>query len=123
MLRSFFVGIPRELLEAARIDGAHEWRILREVVVPMAKAPIATVSILMFLFCWNDFFLALVLLRGTLEATLYAAGRASPSSSASTARPYELVAAAVLIVAVPVFILYLVLHRQFEQGVAEGAVK
>jgi len=120
ILRSFFAGIPRELLEAARLDGAGEARILRSVVVPLAKAPIATVAILLFLFCWNDFFLALVLLRDAGTYTL-PVGIAQFIGQYST--PYELVAAAVLIAAVPVFILYLVLHRQFEQGVAEGAVK
>lgn len=120
ILRSFFAGIPRELLEAARLDGAGEARILRSVVVPLAKAPIATVSILLFLFCWNDFFLALVLLRDAGTYTL-PVGIAQFIGQYST--PYELVAAAVLIAAVPVFVLYIVLHRQFEQGVAEGAVK
>jgi ABC-type glycerol-3-phosphate transport system permease component len=124
ILRSFFAGIPRELLEAARLDGAHEWTILARVVVPLAKAPIATVAILMFLFCWNDFFLALVLLKGgTLEASTYTLPVGIAQFIGQYSTPYELVAAAVLIVSVPVFILYLVLHRQFEQGVAEGAVK
>lgn len=120
ILRSFFAGIPRELLEAARIDGASERWILWDVVVPLAKAPIATVAILLFLFCWNDFFLALVLLRDAGSYTL-PVGIAQFIGQYST--PYELVAAAVLIAALPVFVLYLVLHRQFEQGVAEGAVK
>ncbi len=120
ILRSFFARIPRELLEAARIDGASERRILRSVVVPISKAPIATVSILLFLFCWNDFFLALVLLRDAGTYTL-PVGIAQFIGQYST--PHELVAAAVLLAAIPVFILYLVLHRQFEQGVAEGAVK
>jgi ABC-type glycerol-3-phosphate transport system permease component len=124
VLRSFFANIPRELLEAARIDGAHEWTILARVVVPLAKAPIATVSILMFLFCWNDFFLALVLLKGgTIDASTYTLPVGIAQFIGQYSTPYELVAAAVLIVSVPVFILYLVLHRQFEQGVAEGAVK
>jgi raffinose/stachyose/melibiose transport system permease protein len=120
ILRSFFVSIPRELLEAARIDGASEIWILRDVVVPMSKAPIATVSILLFLFAWNDFFLALVLLRDAGTYTL-PVGIAQFIGQYST--PHELVAAAVIISAVPVFILYLVLHRYFERGVAEGAVK
>ncbi len=120
ILRSFFVSIPRELLEAARIDGASEIWILRDVVVPMSKAPIATVSILLFLFAWNDFFLALVLLRDAGTYTL-PVGIAQFIGQYST--PHELVAAAVIIAAVPVFILYLVLHRYFERGVAEGAVK
>jgi raffinose/stachyose/melibiose transport system permease protein len=120
VLRSFFASIPRELLEAARIDGATERWILWDVVVPLAKAPIATVSILLFLFAWNDFFLALVLLRDAGTYTL-PVGIAQFIGQYST--PHELVAAAVLLAAVPVFLLYLALHRQFEQGVAEGAVK
>lgn len=120
VLRSFFAHIPRELLEAARIDGASERRILASVVVPISKAPIATVAVLLFLFCWNDYFLALVLLRDAGTYTL-PVGIAQFIGQYST--PHELVAAAVLLAAIPVFILYLVLHRQFEQGVAEGAVK
>ena len=120
VLRSFFASIPRELLEAARIDGATERWILWDVVVPLARAPIATVAILLFLFAWNDFFLALVLLRDAGTYTL-PVGIAQFIGQYST--PYELVAAAVLIAAVPVFVLYLLLHRQFEQGVAEGAAK
>lgn len=120
VLRAFFAGIPRELLEAARIDGAHERWILWAVVVPLAKAPIATVSILLALFCWNDYFLALVLLRDAGTYTL-PVGIAQFIGQYST--PYELVAAAVVILAVPVFLLYLLLHRTFERGVAEGAVK
>ena len=69
-------------------------------------------------------FLALVLLKGgTLDATTYTLPVGIAQFIGQYSTPYELVAAAVLIVAVPVFILYLVLHRQFEQGVAEGAVK
>ena len=90
------------------------------VVVPLAKAPIATVAILLFLFCWNDFFLALVLLRDDSSYTL-PLGIQQFIGQYST--PDELVAAAVLIALLPVFVLYLVLHRQFEQGVTEGAVK
>ena len=120
VLRTFFASIPQELIEAARIDGASERWILLDVVVPLAKAPIATVSILLFMFAWNDFFLALVLLRDAGTYTL-PVGIAQFIGQYST--PHELIAAAVLIAALPVFILYLVLHRYFERGVAEGAIK
>jgi raffinose/stachyose/melibiose transport system permease protein len=120
ILRTFFARIPGELIEAARIDGASERWILWGVVVPLAKAPIATVSILLFLFAWNDFFLALVLLRDARTYTL-PVGIAQYIGQYST--PYELLAAAVIIAAVPVFALYLALQRHFEQGVTEGAVR
>jgi raffinose/stachyose/melibiose transport system permease protein len=120
ILRTFFARIPGELIEAARIDGAGERWILWDVIIPLSKAPIATVSILLFLFAWNDFFLALVLLRDAGTYTL-PVGIAQFIGQYST--PHELLAAAVIIAAVPVFVLYLALHRTFEQGVTEGAVK
>lgn len=120
ILRTFFARIPNELIEAARIDGASERWILWDVVVPLARAPIATVSILLFLFAWNDFFLALVLLRDAGTYTL-PVGIAQFIGQYST--PYELLGAAVIIAAVPVFLLYLALQRHFEQGVTEGAIK
>lgn len=120
ILRSFFVSIPRELIEAARLDGAGERRILWQVVVPLSRAPIATVTVLLFLAAWNDFFLALVLLRDAATYTL-PVGIAQFIGQYST--PYELVAAAVLIAAAPIVVLYLAIGTQFERGVAEGAVK
>jgi raffinose/stachyose/melibiose transport system permease protein len=120
ILRAFFTTIPRELIEAARIDGASEPWILWGVVVPLAKAPIATVTILLFLFAWNDFFLALVLLR---DASSYTLPLGIQQFIGQYSTPYQLVAAACLIAVLPIFVLYLVLHRQFEQGVTEGAIK
>lgn len=120
ILRTFFARIPNELIEAARIDGASERWILWDVVVPLARAPIATVSILLFLFAWNDFFLALVLLRDAGTYTL-PVGIAQFIGQYST--PHELLGAAVITAAVPVFLLYLALQRHFEQGVTEGAIK
>lgn len=120
ILRSFFVSIPSELIEVARLDGAGERRILWQVIVPLSKAPIATVTVLLFLAGWNDFFLALVLLRDVSTYTL-PVGIAQFIGQYST--PYELVAAAVLIAALPIIVLYLAIGTQFERGVAEGAIK
>jgi raffinose/stachyose/melibiose transport system permease protein len=120
ILRAFFASIPRELIDAARVDGATERWILWGVVVPLSKAPIATVTILMFLFTWNDFFLALVLLR---DASSYTLPLGISQFIGQYSTPFELIAAAVLIASFPVFILYLLLHRYFERGVAEGAIK
>lgn len=120
ILRSFFVSIPPELIEVARLDGASERRILWQVVVPLSKAPIATVTVLLFLAAWNDFFLALVLLR---DATTYTLPVGIAQFIGQYATPYELVAAAVIIAASPIVVLYLALGGQFERGVAEGAIK
>ena len=56
LLRQFFLTIPQEYVDAARVDGAGEWRILLQVVVPLAKPAIAAVALFSFLYAWNDFF-------------------------------------------------------------------
>lgn len=61
LLRDFFVGIPRDLLEAARMDGAREWRIFRKVVLPVARPALASLAVFQFLWVWNDMLVALVL--------------------------------------------------------------
>ena len=64
LLRNFFVGIPHELLEAARMDGAGEWRIFRRVVLPLGVPAIASLLIFQFLWVWNDLLVALVFAGG-----------------------------------------------------------
>ena len=90
------------------------------MVVPLSKAPIATVTILLFLFTWNDFFLAFVLLR---DASSYTLPLGISQFIGQYSTPFELIAAAVMIVSLPVFVRYLLLHRYFEWGVTDGAVK
>lgn len=65
VLRAFMLGLPAEVLEAARVDGAGEWRALLRVVVPMSRSAIITVSLFAFLNGWGDFIFALTLLSGT----------------------------------------------------------
>ncbi len=120
IFRGFFQGIPGELVESARLDGAREWKILFRVIVPLARPAVVTVTILLFLANWNDFILALVLLRDADSYTL-PVGISQFIGQYST--PHELIAAASIIGSVPVFILYLVLERRFQQGVTAGALK
>src|SRR5207249_5536948 len=60
LLRQFFLTVPEELSDAARVDGANEWQIMTRVVVPLAKSGIAAIALFQFLFAWNDFFNPLV---------------------------------------------------------------
>ncbi len=120
VFRGFFQGLPGDLVESARLDGAREWKILWRVVVPMARPAIVTVTILLMLANWNDFILALVLLRDSDTYTL-PVGISQFIGQYRT--PHELIAAASLIGSVPVFLLYLILERRFQQGVAQGALK
>jgi ABC-type glycerol-3-phosphate transport system permease component len=120
VFRGFFAGIPGEIIEAARLDGCRETTILWRIIAPMSKGPIATVVILLFLANWNEFILALVLLRNPAHYTLTLGINAQLGQYTSD---YHLIAAASMIAAIPVFLVYLLLQRQFERGVAEGALK
>jgi raffinose/stachyose/melibiose transport system permease protein len=120
VFRGFFASIPHEIVEAARLDGCSESRILWRILAPLAKGAIATVAILLFLANWNEFILALVLLR---DASRYTLTLGINSQIGQYTSDYHLIAAASITASLPVFAIYLVLQRQFEQGVAEGALK
>lgn len=120
VFRGFFASIPHEIVEAARLDGCSESRVLWRILAPLAKGAIATVAILLFLANWNEFILALVLLRDASRYTLTLGINAQIGQYTSD---YHLIAAASITASLPVFAIYLVLQRQFEQGVAEGALK
>ncbi len=120
VFRGFFAGIPDEIIEAARLDGCTEYQVLWKILAPVSKGAIATVTILLFLANWNEFILALVLLRDAENFTLPIGINAQLGQYTSD---YHLIAAASIIAAVPVFIVYLGLQSQFERGVAEGALK
>jgi ABC-type glycerol-3-phosphate transport system permease component len=120
VFRGFFATIPHEIVEAARLDGCSESRILWRILAPLAKGAIATVAILLFLANWNEFILALVLLR---DAGRYTLTLGINSQLGQYTSDYHLIAAASIIASLPVFAIYLALQRQFEQGVAEGALK
>ena len=70
IIKSFFDGIPSSLIEAARIDGCSEWRILWKVVLPISKPGIAAASIITFLWSWNEFMFALTLTQSRASRTL-----------------------------------------------------
>ena len=120
VFRGFFVSIPHEIVEAARLDGCSENRILWGILAPLARGAIATVTILLFLANWNEFILALVLLRDGASYTLPLGINAQLGQYNSE---YQLIAAASIIASLPVFAIYLALQGQFERGVTEGALK
>ena len=68
LLRQFFMTIPEELSDAARVDGASEWQIMTRVIVPLAKPAIAAVALFNFLYAWNDFFAPLLFVGQQPEA-------------------------------------------------------
>jgi raffinose/stachyose/melibiose transport system permease protein len=101
--RAFFRSIPEELREAARLDGCSEFQVFRKIMVPLARSPIALIAIVSFLFLWNEFFLAAVLVNRPGERTL-PLGLVELRGQYTTDWPK--LAAALLISMVPTLVLY-----------------
>ncbi|MCL4377726.1 MAG: carbohydrate ABC transporter permease [Actinobacteria bacterium] len=120
ILRGFFMSIPPELVEAARIDGSSEIGTFFRIIIPLSKPAISTVVIFLFMQNWNEFLLGLVLLKDKILYTLPVGVAIFVGQWDS---PWELVASGVIIASVPIFILYLILQDQFVKGLTAGAVK
>ncbi len=120
LVRQYARGMPDELLEAARIDGAGEWRIFVRIVLPLLKPIIVTLAIFTFLTAWNDFMWPLIVLTGQDHYTL-------PIGLASLAREHaqdtELMMAGSVVTVLPVLALFLLLQRYYLDGLMLGSVK
>jgi multiple sugar transport system permease protein len=120
LVRQYARGIPDELIEAARIDGASEWRIFMQIVLPLLKPIMVTLAIFSFLTAWNDFMWPLIVLTGQEHYTL-------PLGLASLAREHaqdsELMMAGSVVTVLPVLLLFLALQRYYIEGLLLGSVK
>ncbi len=120
ILAAFFRGLPRDLEEAARLDGAGELRIFARVMLPLVKPALATVAIFQFVQLWNDFFFPLVLLRTTKKYTL-------PVGLTNFFGEYQTdwgaVFAGLVITTAPLVLLFLFLTRQIVSGLVGGMGK
>jgi raffinose/stachyose/melibiose transport system permease protein len=119
-MRAFFRAVPRSLVEAARIDGASSWFTLWRVLLPLARPAVLTMTVLLFMWTWNEFLLALVMVsdEGLRTAPLGLSFFQGRNQSNLT-----LLAAGAVIVATPVVVLYVFLQRHFIRGMLTGAVK
>lgn len=121
LMRQFILSIPDDLLEAARIDAASEWRIFWQIVLPLCRPALATLGILTFLASWNNFLWPLV--AATEEETytlpvalaLYAIGQ--------NRTEYDLLLAGAVVVVVPVLVVFVLLQRHFVRGIATTGLK
>jgi raffinose/stachyose/melibiose transport system permease protein len=120
-MRAFFLSTPRTLVEAGRIDGAGSVRVLWSILLPQARPALLTLCALVFMYTWNEFLLALVMLQGSSNTT--APLGLSYFAGATRAGDPTKVAAAAVLVALPVVIAYVFLQRHFIRGVLAGAVK
>ena len=120
LIRQFMLSVPQELLEAARIDGAGEWRIYWTVVLPLARPILATLATFMFMSTWNDFMWPLIILSDQAHYTL-------PVALAGLSREHvqdnELMMAGSVVTVLPVLVLFLALQRQYMAGLMAGRVK
>jgi raffinose/stachyose/melibiose transport system permease protein len=120
-MRAVFLTTPRSLVEAARIDGAGPVRILRSVLFPQVRPAMLTLCVLVLMYTWNEFLLALVMLQGSNNTTA-PLGLSYFAGVTRSGDPTKVAAAAVL-VALPILVMYLLLQRHFVRGVLAGALK
>ncbi|MFG2025327.1 carbohydrate ABC transporter permease [Streptomyces sp. NPDC048825] len=121
LLTAYFRSIPVEYEEAAAIDGASRFRIMTQVMLPMARPAVTTVILFNFLAYWNDFIIALTLLPG--EGKTLQVGLLNLFTAQKAAADYGRLYAGMVIVIVPVLILYAVIQRRLIEGIASGGVK
>jgi alpha-glucoside transport system permease protein len=120
LLRNFFITLPPDMIEAARIDGASDVRIFRMIVVPVSVPAIAAYGIFQFLWVWNDLLMALVFVQ---DSTKYPMTRAIQSLLSQYGTEWHLLAAgAFLLMTVPL-IVFFSLQRYFVQGLLAGSIK
>jgi len=120
LFRQFFLGIPRDLLEAARLDGASFFAIYRSIVMPLSVPVVSTVAILEFLARWNDFFWPLITLTSDERYTAQL-GLAFLFSGERT--DWAVVMAASVVISLPLLIVFLLFQRYFVQSVATTGLK
>ncbi|HEY1140497.1 MAG TPA: carbohydrate ABC transporter permease, partial [Lysobacter sp.] len=120
LVRQYTRSIPDELLEAARIDGAGEFRIFFQIILPVLKPILVTLAIFVFLASWNDFMWPLIVLSDSGHFTL-------PVALASLSREHvqdnEMMMAGSVLTIVPVLLIFLGLQRYYLQGLLVGSVK
>lgn len=120
LLRQFFMTIPFELSDAAKIDGCSEWRIFLQIILPLAKPSIATVALFQFLGAWNDFMGPLIYLNDQTKYTI-SLGLQQFVSSFGTQWGYLMAASTVF--TIPVIILFFFTQKTFIQGIAMTGIK
>lgn len=122
ILSSFFREIPWELEKAAQMDGATPFQAFRLVVAPLAIPGIVTAAILVFIFAWNDFLLA-VSLTSTEAARTAPAAMANFTGSSQFEEPTGSIAAAAIVITIPIIIFVVIFQRRIVAGLTSGAVK
>jgi multiple sugar transport system permease protein len=120
LLRQFFMTIPMELSEAARIDGASEFRIYSSIILPLAKPALATVAIFEFIARWRDYLGPLIYLN---DQKLYTLSLGLYEYSSQYGREWGLLMAASVLITLPIILLFFFLQKTFVQGITLTGIK
>jgi len=122
ILAAFFQQIPWQLEKAAKVDGATPWQAFTKVIAPLASPGMVTSAILVFMFCWNEFLFA-ISLTSTISARTAPAALAFFSGSSQFTTPTGPIAAAAVVITIPIIIFVSVFQRRIVSGLTSGAVK
>lgn len=120
MLRQFYMGLPDDLMEAAKIDGAGHFRIFLQIMMPLTKAALVSLLILSFISSWNEYLSPLIFLTKPENYTVSQIIRWYMQEESD---PYELVMAASTISLIPILILFVTCQKYFVEGIASSGVK
>jgi len=120
LIRQFAVGIPDELLDAARLDGAGELRIYWTIVLPLLRPILVTLGVFTFLSTWNDFMWPLIVLT---DESRYTLPLALANLSGEHVQDTELMLAGAVVTVLPVLLLFLAVQRHYIEGILMGSVK
>ncbi len=133
ILRQFFMNLPQDLIDSARLDGASEWSIFRTIVLPLSKAVLAVVALFYAVGIWNSFFNAILYISDTSKWPVQLVLRqyvlqgstinAADFNQSSPLPPQTLQMAIVVIATVPILVVYPFLQKYFTRGVLTGAIK
>jgi len=123
VLRNSFEAVPRELDEAAVIDGASSWQVLRHIFVPAGVPAIITVALFAFITSWNEFLGALVMMNRGSSFTLPLILATNLSTTSLGGTDWGILQAGVTISIVPCVLFYLLLQRYYVAGLTSGAIK
>ncbi len=120
LMKQFAEGIPGEMMEAARIDGAGEWKTFYTIALPLIKPGIGALAIFTFINSWNDYFMQLIMLSSTDTLTI---SLGIAKLQAENATDFGLIMAGASLAAIPIIIVFLIFQKYFTKGITMGAVK
>lgn len=120
LMKQFAEGIPGEMMEAAKIDGAGEWKTFYTIALPLIKPGIGALAIFTFINSWNDYFMQLIMLTSTKNLTI---SLGIAKLQAENATDFGLIMAGAALAAIPIIIVFLIFQKYFTKGITMGAVK